>query len=326
MSRTESNKHVSSILPEYGLQVHELHSCQSLYKQSAAYQAITDRGTFLVKPFKGLRARLDLVSSRVEWLFKHGYPHLPKWLVSKSGKPWVSYHGRLYYVSEWIEGSPLGDSLQDYRDLGEVLAKLHKLRYRSTVGRSSSSNDFLHRSKIQHTAFKQALPRVQGKSGEPGKWFREKGGRCLGLADEAWKIFQKSGVRRVMSSENPALIHGDVTRPNVIRSGSALYLVDWEFSRKGSTYYEIAKTLSNITNFSVANIQAFLEGYERHRRLKGDERLIVCAFFRLPREAWSAASMIRSGKTPHVFEILKNTWENRIAAIEWLDAWARKGR
>lgn len=323
MSIGANIKQALSIMPQYGLQVHQIDSCRSLYNRSAAFRANTDRGTILIKPFKGQQSRLAQVSSRIEWLQKKGFQHLPKWFATKTGKRWVKHKGRLYYVSEWVEGSQLGDNLQDYELLGEVLGKLHKISYRSS-GSSPSTIAKIQLMKMENSKFRRNLRLLKHHGTAAGSWYREMGDRCLVLAEEAWKILSRSDVRRVLVKEKPNLIHGDVTRPNVICNASGVYLVDWEYTRKGTTYYEVAKTLSNITNFSVANMNAFLSGYVKHRPLKKEERLIISAFFRLPREAWQAAAMLRANKNPPVFDILKSFWSNRLAAIEWMDGWTRQ--
>ncbi|MDT2241959.1 phosphotransferase [Paenibacillus larvae] len=78
---------------------------------------------------------------------------------------------------------------------------------------------------------------------------------------------------------HPALIHGDVTLPNIIIHPSRPFLIDWDLLRMGSTYYETAKTLLNTTNFDPANISALIKGYEQIKGLTPAERLLISAFF-----------------------------------------------
>jgi Ser/Thr protein kinase RdoA (MazF antagonist) len=129
-----------------------------------------------------------------------------------------------------------------------------------------------------------------------------------------------------MSEEikHPALIHGDVTRPNIIINSKGLFLIDWDCLRMGSTYNEIVKTLSNTTYYNPILINALLRGYEEIKPLKSAERLLISALFRLPREAWGAARNIARGRGHRSFRVLEQTWEQRLIAIRCLDEWARQ--
>lgn len=126
----------------------------------------------------------------------------------------------------------------------------------------------------------------------------------------------------MLHSEKASYIHGDVTRPNVLVNDTGVYLVDWEFTHRGSFYYEIAKTLNNIANFSITHIHALLTGYERIRPFHPEERLIIASLFRLPREAWVTGRQIQMGRSSDVFARLKESWLRRIEAIQWIDLWA----
>jgi hypothetical protein len=58
--------------------------------------------------------------------------------------------------------------------------------------------------------------------------------------------------------------------------------------------------------------------------LKSAERLLISGLFRLPREAWSEARNIVLGRGHRSFRLLKQTWDERLNAINWLDEWARQ--
>jgi hypothetical protein len=65
-----------------------------------------------------------------------------------------------------------------------------------------------------------------------------------------------------------------------------------------------------------------LHGYERVHPLHLDERLLISALFRFPREACYVCKSAEAEK--QLFSILRDTWKQRLAAIEWLDNWASK--
>jgi Ser/Thr protein kinase RdoA (MazF antagonist) len=322
MNHPKPAQRLSSILQQYGLCTYKIHACSSLYKKKAAYRVLTDKGSFLLKPYRGQQRLLNRVCSRLAWLLKHSFDSMPQWLITVNGKHWITKNRRLYYITEWIDGTQLGEDVQDYERLGEVLARLHLISRRRSSVRPSFSKMEINRFRKRHRTFARHLRAIQMKRNESDCWFRERGDQCLSLAEEAWKTLKRHDVRRMLRKEIPSIIHGDVTSPNVIVHRDGIYLVDWERARRGSAYYEVAKTLNNVAAFSVPYMKALLDGYEKHYPLIPEERLIIASLCRLPREAWIAADQIRSGIHTDMFNVLKETWPKRMEAIRWLDGWA----
>ncbi|MCE5171205.1 aminoglycoside phosphotransferase family protein [Paenibacillus profundus] len=321
-----------TIVRNYGLQLHNVKSYASLYKPNAAFRVSTDEGDFLIKPFyrrkigNKLTTKQQIVrlSSYIQKLKEHGYPHLPNWLVTKSGGYWVTQSGRPYYMMEWVEGGQL-QSEQDYENLGSALATLHNICKGSLPPMSRCTRNQTKLFKMQDILFRRRLPTIRKRKGA-GKWFNEHGGHCIKLANEAWGAIDAPEPKHIMEEEinHPALIHGDVTSPNVIIHSNGLFLIDWDQLRIDSTYYEIVKTLLNTTNYNQVQIDALLRGYEQLKPLIPAERVLVSSLFRLPVEAWIAARGIASGRGSRVFRLLERTWDARLSAIQWMDEWARR--
>jgi Ser/Thr protein kinase RdoA (MazF antagonist) len=324
MTHPKPAQRLNLILQQYGLSTYKIHDCRSLYKKKAAYRAFTDKGSFLLKPYKGQQRLLSRVCSRLAWLKKHSFESMPQWLITVNGKHWIIKNGRIYYVTEWLDGTPLGEDEQDYERLGEVLARLHMISRKRSSVHPSFSNMEIYRFRNRHRKFARYLRAIQKKRNGSSAWFRERGDQCLSLADEAWKTLKQHDIKRMLRKEKPSIIHGDVTSPNVIVHTDGVYLVDWERVRRGSAYYEVAKTLNNVAAFSVPYMKAFLDGYEKHYPLMPEERLIIASLFRLPREAWIVAEQIQSSIHTDMFDVLKKTWPKRLGAIRWLDGWARQ--
>ncbi|WP_088833695.1 phosphotransferase [Paenibacillus tyrfis] len=314
----------------YGLQIKRIIPRHSLYKRNAAYRAITDRGDFLLKPFcrsrilgqRTPKQQIERISSHIRTLQEAGYPHLPKWLTTSSGRYWTSYQGKPYYLTEWIKGRELQNDVQDYDSLGKALAGLHNVCPTTRLPMSHFTLKEVGFLKWQEALFRRQLVRFDRRR---GRWFRKHGAECIALADEAWRIIKAPEVQRLilMEHEHPALIHSDVTFPNVIIRSDGLFLIDWDRVRLGSIYLEIARTLQNTALFEPPRMEALLRGYEQFRPLLPEERLLISAFFRLPVEAWLSANRIAFGRSPSANRVLKKTWRPRLNAIGWMDNWAR---
>jgi Ser/Thr protein kinase RdoA (MazF antagonist) len=320
MENAKLNRWMRSLEHNYGLHTRKISSRSSIYKKVAAYRVATNKGPFLFKAFQGDKVRRMRMSSLIAKLERLDFSPMPQWIKTRRGRRWMEHNGRFYYVWEWIEGTELGGSVSDYERLGEVLAQLHRISRRRSSASFTAKQ--IERFKLQHQSFAGQLKRLSRKL----NGYREMGKECLLLAEEAWNIFKQPGVQRILRREKSALIHGDVTRPNVIVGANGIYLVDWDLVRRGSVYYEVAKTLNNTTLYSVNNMKAFLTGYEKHQPLVPEERLLISSLFRLPREVWNAARSIRVGKPTALLAILEKTWSERMEAVRWMDNWAKELR
>lgn len=254
------------------------------------------------------------------------YPYAPQWLKTKSGKFLVSWHGRPYYMTEWVTGRGLNREPEDYVSLGKALGHLHKLRRIHRTPTPLYTQQRIKTFKAQSHLFQQHLNYIRNKNNESSRWLEKHGEHCVQLSNEAWGIFQDPKVRRLLAREkrHPTLVHGDVTIPNIVIHHRGLVLIDWDCLRTESMYYEVAKTLANTTAFKPTLIDGFLQGYESIRPLKSSERLLISALFRFPREAWNVARKTATGRSYHELDILDQTWSDRLNAINHLDKWAKR--
>ena len=324
---------LKSIVLQYGLTLKSVQPYDSHYKRAAAYCALTDQGQYLIKPFYGRTKNTRLtpkeqivkISSYVRKLQKIGYPHMPKWLSNNSGSYWVSRHGRPYYMTKWIEGRKLQTEEQDYHSLGRALASLHSINIHGMVARPRVTMNLINGFKKRHYLFQHRLTDLK-QDKRDGYWFKVNGDKCITLCNDALSILENPLVNKILSEEKyqPAtLIHGDVTFPNIIIQTNTLFLIDWDMICVGSTYYEVAKTLANLSHFNPSLIQALLKGYEEIKPLLPEERLLIRALFGFPREAWMTANVLKFHGNRTILHVLKQTWDARLDAVQWMDQWAR---
>lgn len=333
MSNGSDITKLKNVVLQYGLTLKSLQPYDSHYKRAAAYCAVTDQGQYLIKPFYGRKKNLRLtpkvqivkVSSYIQKLQENGYPHIPKWLSSNSGNYWVSRQGRPYYMTEWVEGRKLHTEEQDYHTLGRALASLHSFNNHGIVAKSRVTLNLINGFRKRHYLFRRRLRDLRQNKRE-GYWFKVNGKKCNTLCNDAFSILKNPLVMKILSEEenHPTLIHGDVTFPNIIVQSSKLFLIDWDMTCVGSTYYEVAKTLANLSHFNPSLIQALLKGYEEIKPLLPEERLLIRALFGFPREAWMAAYHLKLHGKRTTLHLVRQTWDARLAAIQWMDQWARK--
>lgn len=329
---------VNTVARRYGWDIVELECWDSLYRANVAYRLTlnhsADLPCIVLKPFRGTRAQLDLVAACATALWNAGFHNMPKWLTTSNGASYVTANHRLFYAVECIEGTPLSSDPRRARAVGRTLAKLHRLsatlspsrRLPLTDARTATSK-VVARLHQQELSFRKAWPRLAHEPNRIGSWFRLHGTACDRFATQAFTTLSGPAADRALAAERrrPAVIHGDVTRPNILLRGATPCLIDWDRVRPGSTYFELAKTLANVTDLDTTRIAALLDGYEQVRPLSANERAVVSALFRCPREAWFVAR--RHGRERQaLFDILEATWKKRVAANQLLAAWVKRGR
>ncbi|WP_261807922.1 phosphotransferase [Paenibacillus sp. N3.4] len=323
-----SNKLIlKQIAHSYGFSVIKIRSYSSQYKNIAAFRVTTNQGNYMVKPFIGSRSRLIRLSSYAARLHRKGFRSMPKWLKTRSGKHWVKKRGKLYYVTEWIEGRKIhkSGSKEDFAELGGALANLHSVsRSFRLAPRSDSSIRKLGK---RHAAFCSQLKILRGKSTKAGRWFQEHGDHCMKLCRDALDSLGTERIRSRMLKESrrPPLVHGDVTIPNVLKSKERTYLIDWDGMGPGSSYFDLVVAITNTAGFNIPNMAAFLSGYEQVCPLTRSEKKLISALYRIPREAWHVCRYASSGrKYEHLLDIVEKSWNARMEAIQWMDIWSQQ--
>lgn len=121
----------------------------------------------------------------------------------------------------------------------------------------------------------------------------------------------------------PSLIHSDITTANVMISDDGrLFIIDWDRIKLGSIYAEVATALMNTTNFNPLFIHSLLKGYEELHPLDRNERKLISALYRLPREAWQAARFPHRPGSRGMLAAMEQTWPLRLKSMDVVDEWA----
>lgn len=324
---------IRGIARQFGLNMISSASVPSLYRKHAVIRLQTETGTYAVKPFiKSSLLRTSTVkqiisaAGNVRHLMNSGYLHMPSWLPANSGKLWVLDRGRPFYVTAWIEGRPM-ETAQDFEQLGLALAALHAIPPGKADLKRSPALEQFRLWKTKDSSFRKTMARLHPK-GKHRRWTETYGKACKSLSERAWSELASPETVRLIQDEaaRPSFVHNDVTMPNVILSGDGrLYIIDWDRIRLGSAYIDTARAIKNTTQFNPEFIQSFLTGYEKHRPLRKAARKVIAAVYALPLEVWSAFRFPSGAGSWQMLRTINQTWEQRVKAVEFMDAWAGLG-
>lgn len=336
MSQPASRIAVRRVAAAYGYRVSAYRKIGSMSKAHAAYRVVAQRRTVLIKPFfrhllrPGTASRqMAEAARRAQRIMECGYAHMPRWHRTKRGNLWMKLGRRPFYITDWIAGRPLPKDPASYRALGRALAALHSIpvaghdtQHGAQAG--GATEQMIRFYKAQDAAYRRPGAAWTNKRGRMNVWLRQHLPESNALADEAWRGMHTPEAEEVLRAEAaaPVFVHGDVTLPNIVVAGTRLYLIDWDGLAPGSAYDELALALHNTTHYDVALMQAMLAGYESVRPLRGGERRMVGALYRLPRESWFVARPLDRRTGMRTFRALAPAWGLRLQAVAWLDRWS----
>ncbi len=123
-----------AVTQKYGMKLDRVKPYDSLYKKKIPLsERPRTKGTLPSKPFTEIclspdyrrESRSDGFFSYADLLKQSGYPHMPSWLQTSSGRSWVNHNESYYYMMEWVEGRNLELNEEDFANLGRALARLH---------------------------------------------------------------------------------------------------------------------------------------------------------------------------------------------------------
>ncbi|MDQ0891789.1 Ser/Thr protein kinase RdoA (MazF antagonist) [Paenibacillus sp. V4I9] len=332
MANPYTKHRIRKITRRFGLLPLRSGMVASFYRENAIIQVQTETGTYAMKPFfRNTLLRTSTVhqmkttAAYIELLMNSGFSYMPKWLATHSGKLWTLHRGRPFYMTEWINGRNLATN-EDFEELGRALATLHT----TSSGLLDTKGPFTYKQielwKIQDRLFRRRMAAAIQTHERNRKWYKKYGKYCKRLTNRAWANLSSPEIKTLLDKEakHPALIHNDITSPNVIISENGqLFIIDWDRVKVGSIYVDLAKALMNTTQFNPDFILALLKGYEERRPLNETERKLISSLYGLPREAWHATRFPNHSRSREMLDILEKTWHPRLKAMDLLDEWTK---
>lgn len=116
---------------------------------------------------------------------------------------------------------------EQFKHIGEELARLHTMSVRRVKSGGSATANWLHKLQRQEMRFIRDLPKLRNLPNDVGRWYRKHGETCIDLGREAWRFTDTPDVQEQLDKEKfrTSLIHGDITTCNIaIRDGEVFLL------------------------------------------------------------------------------------------------------
>ncbi|UKS29650.1 phosphotransferase [Paenibacillus sp. HWE-109] len=333
MTNSYTKTRIRKITRHFGLIPLSSKTFASFYRKNAIVQIKTESGTYAIKPFfRNLFLRSSTIhqikttANYIQLLMDSGFSYMPKWLTSNSGKLWTLNQGRPFYITDWIKGRNL-ENQKDFEEIGRALATLHTTSSRFLYTKGPFTPRQIRTWQIQDRLFRRRMTKAIQANEQNHGWYKKYGKHCKMISDRAWADLRKPEIVDLFEKElnRPALIHNDITSPNVIISDdNQLFIIDWDHIKVGSIYVDVAKTLMNTTQFNPDFIQSLLKGYEELYPLDRTERKLISSLYGLPREAWQATRFPNRPRSREMIDIMEQTWLLRLKAMDLLEEWTNQ--
>ncbi|WP_258171054.1 phosphotransferase [Paenibacillus sp. R14(2021)] len=226
MTNSYTKTRIREITRQFGLIPLRSNSIASFYRKNAIIQIQTESGTYGIKPFfRNLLLRSSTIhqikttANYIQLLMDSGFSYMPKWLTSNTGKLWTLNQGRPFYITAWIKGRNL-ENEQDFEALGRALATLHTTSGRFLSTKGSSTRKQIQIWRIQDRLFRRRMAKAIQTNKQNHGWYKKYGKHYKIISDRAWADLRNPEIADLFEKEldRPALIHNDITSPNVIIS------------------------------------------------------------------------------------------------------------
>lgn len=186
-----------------------------------------------------------------DFLRDKNFSHIPKLIKTNEGKNYYKHEGKFVYVMERVEGEPPERTVENWKQLGEIAAKLHDISgypYKTLFTIQSEIPKF------EETANKFSF----------GKEYMEI-------------------VNRLPKFEglSQTLIHTDIGPHNAIEKPDGLIvLVDWDDAGVGTTILDLGFPLichfvTEDLIFEKEKAKAFYDAYFAKRNMPDSERSLI---------------------------------------------------
>lgn len=246
---------------------------------SNVWRIRTNRGEFaLRRSYIRDQARYDEIVTIVESLRRQGLP-AAKLEQARDGRRFHAENGSIYSVYEWIPGhdaSHVNFAPKGIEMLGECLGQIH-----SVLNRDRGNIATLRTRKPEDAEQAVAAIRRMLETFAP-RATTKKDMLTLQALEYKLRELTTPSYPYLLAREmyhSPHLVHGDFNRGNIILGSEErmiVGLVDLESFQMAPRIWDVGRACAYMFNCGLAEMRAFLTGYNRVIRLTREERSQFC--------------------------------------------------
>lgn len=280
---------------QYGLQV------LAATPVRAVVRIETDQGVFALKKVSHKPEKVQFLYEAQEHLWNNGFQNLPRFVLTRAGKPYVDLGEELLFLNTWLDG--VESNVRDPQQLEEIVrlqARLHeasrgfapslgatiKTRWAGWIERfQDQQNDML----LCYDRYKEQEPQ-----NELEKAFLETIEPMLEMGEKSLQLLKASPYPDVLRRERRlrGFVHGDFTYHNFIRSPEGvMQVIDFDYCAHELRAHDFARFLRKMlrrNDWDVEVANTILKTYHTVDPLFEDELQVLKAVLYFPQRYWRA--------------------------------------
>ena len=262
------------------------------------WQLKTSEGTKCLKKVRYSREDAFFIFLATENLLTNGFKRFNRFVLAKTGEPYMYLEDELYVLSDWISGRQ-----SDYTDPQALQITIKTLMdmQRASLGFQPPS---LSKQRIKwgywidnFSERYQELKKFKKLASCLETFFDElfyiHAEKHIEEAEEAIALLEKSAYYRLVEEEEGlnGFCHHDFAYHNVLINNGEGYLIDFDYLICDLRCHDTASFMMRAikdNSWQTKYAKTILEEYDRHAGLRKGEAELIAAFLKFPQDFWQA--------------------------------------
>jgi CotS family spore coat protein len=275
------------ILREWDLAVEKIRQVRGVLRIK------TQTGYRMLKKVTASEARVRFIHGAIEHLAANGFQHVPRFIRTKYGDPYVVQDSEILYMTDWLPGKEA--DLKKPKNLflaAETLARLHNAGVGCEGGGfgQEAREDFTaqwgrYRAKLE--SYDQNLEDRREEANAMDQVYAQHRGELLQMIDHAAAQLANAPYGDVLewAREHKTICHGSFSRQNLIVDRERMAVVDFDHCHYGHPIHDLGALLTRYMpryqwdpeiGFSI------LQVYRGVREVSAEEMNVLAAYLTFP--------------------------------------------
>ena len=252
----------------------------------------TSAGYRMLKKVNVSQARLRFIHEAIDHLANSGFKHVPRFIRTKYGDPYVVHPSGLYYLTDWFSGKEA--DLKKPKNLflaAETLARFHNAGkgYEGGGFGQETREDFSGawgKYRVKLDSYSQHLSEKSERSAMD-ELFAEYRGELAKMIEHASEQLGEAPYGAVLewARDHKSICHGSFSRQNLIVDKERMGVVDFDHCHFGHPIHDLGALLARYMPRNKWDAEigfSILDVYRGVRELTSEEMTVLAAYLSFP--------------------------------------------
>lgn len=269
----------------------------------------TNRGVYCLKCANKGEQKMLFIYSVLKHLEDSGFKKVSAPIPAKDGSPLVLMDHHIYFMTEWVFGSPCSFKRDDHlAEAAKTLAQFHQHAKGAKLLEGAKTREMYKKwpdiFRKRTDELKQFKEQVQDKKSLSNfeKRYLAEADQFIERGEKACATLKSSNYRRVAkrAEEEKTFTHRDVAARNFIMGEkNEAYLIDFDYCRYDIRVADVVRLVERSLRdlkWSAEKGDLILNTYNKIYPLEQDQYEIMLAFFQFPQKIWRITNRYFLGK------------------------------